>query len=85
MVQKIIKVGNSYALTIPRELVKALNLTDANIVEVETDTDNGTMTVDFQPAEQLENTATIIDPEIYEVAKQLLKRYLPALKELSSK
>jgi antitoxin component of MazEF toxin-antitoxin module len=84
MVQKIIKVGNSYALTIPRELVRSLNLTDANIVEIETDIESATMTVDFQP-EELENAATIIDPEIYEVAKQLLKRYLPAIKELSNK
>ena len=84
MIQKIIKVGNSYAITIPRELVRSLGLTDANIVEVEPDTENGTMTVDFTPEEQL-NESTIIDTEVYEVAKQMLKRYLPALKELSSK
>lgn len=82
MIQKIIKVGNSYAITIPRELVKVLNLTDANIVEVEADIENETMTVDFQ-VEELMKSETIVDPEVYEVAKQLLKRYLPVLKELS--
>ncbi len=84
MIQKIIKVGNSFAVTIPRELIKGLNISDANIVEIETDIENATMTVDFAP-DELMNAVTVIDHEVYEVAKQLLKRYLPVIKELSSK
>lgn len=83
MLQKIIKVGNSYALTLPREFVKSYGLSDAKLVEVESDFEAGEMNVDFKATS--EKATRIVDPEVYKVAKQLLKRYLPAFKELAAK
>lgn len=83
MIQKIIKVGNSYAITIPKQLATSLGVTDGNVVKIEPQAQNSKMIVDFLT--ERDQVEKIIDPEVYAVAKDLLKRYLPAFKELAKK
>ena len=83
MIQKIIKVGNSYALTIPRDFIKAQGISDAQFVDLQADNEAGKIIIEVRSADK--SAGEIVDPEVYKVAKQLLKRYLPAFKELATK
>lgn len=83
MLQKVIKVGNSYALTIPRDFMVAQGITDAQLIDLQVDNQQGKIIIEVKSNQ--EETEGVVDPEVYKVAKQLLKRYLPAFKELATK
>lgn len=80
MVQKIIQVGNSLAITIPSGFVKEVGLQAGQTVRVNQDSDTQILTV--QP---IQKAVSHVDTEVYAVAENLLKRYLPAFKELAKK
>lgn len=82
MLQKIIQVGNSYAITIPKKFLDALKFPEDGLVKIHQDQKKGKIVVDFMQEEAVEQ---VVDKEVYKVAKQLLKRYLPAFKELANK
>ena len=83
MFQKVIKVGNSYAVTIPRKFIEFLQFPQEGVVKVNQYPQKGRIVVDFLKDE--DTVEEVVDKEVYRVAKQLLKRYLPAFKELAKK
>lgn len=82
MLQKIIQVGNSYAVTIPRSIIDTFKVSKAEFVNVYEEPKNKRLVISFMKEE---TTEEVVDPEVYKVAKQLLRRYLPAFKELAKK
>lgn len=83
MQQKIIQVGNSLAVTIPKKFLETIQVPEDGLVSVEQDEKTGKIILDFMTPKDI--AKEIIDPEVYTVAKDLLKRYLPAFKELATK
>ncbi len=81
MQQKIIQVGNSKAVTIPQEFMDVLK-TVPTVVDVQQVPQKRQLIVHF--SEEIKEK-DIVDREVYKVAKDLLKRYLPAFKELAKK
>jgi antitoxin component of MazEF toxin-antitoxin module len=81
MKQKVIKVGNSGAMLIPKNVLNALNLTIGSTINVELEEDNSRFVVDV-PAKYM-SMKVPLDKEVYAVGKDLLKRYLPAFKKLA--
>jgi hypothetical protein len=83
MQQKIIQVGNSLAVTIPKKFLETIQVPEDGLVSVVQDEKSGKIILDFMTPQDI--AKEIIDPEVYPVAKDLLKRYLPAFKELAKK
>lgn len=82
MIQKIIQVGNSYAITIPKKIVESLGLDKKEYVDVYEEPDKKKIVIDLSDREVVDE---VVDKEVYKVAKDLLRRYLPAFKELAKK
>ena len=80
MMQKLITVGNSKALTISKDILKQVG--DASVAKVRFDASKKRLIVDF---DQKEIVDMMIDQEVYTVAKNLLKRYGKAFAELAKK
>ena len=80
MMQKLITVGNSKALTISRQILKQVG--DVDVAKVQFEPSRKRLIVDFNPREVIES---VIDPEVYTVAKNLMKRYGKAFAELAKK
>ncbi|MBI4091885.1 MAG: hypothetical protein HY427_01625 [Candidatus Levybacteria bacterium] len=80
MMQKLITVGNSKALTISRDILKQVGNVD--MAKVQFEPSKKRLVVDFNPQEVVES---VIDPEVYAIAKSLLKRYGKAFAELAKK
>lgn len=83
MLQKIIQVGNSYAITIPKNLLQQKMIKSGDYAEVREGQKRGRLIVDLVREEEV--AEDIIDTDVYRIAKQLLRRYLPAFKELAKK
>ena len=80
MMQKLITVGNSRALTISKDILSQIGKVDiANVRFVPA---KKRIIVDFEQEEIVEN---LVDPEVYKAAKNLLKRYKAAFTELAKK
>ena len=79
MMQKLITVGNSKALTISRQILSQVG--DVDIANVQFEPSKKRLIVDFNPQEVVDS---VIDPEVYSVAKSLLKRYGKAFAELAA-
>jgi len=71
MTQKIIQVGNSAALLIPKSVLEEKGLKIGSMVDY---------TIE-KP--QKKTRPSVIDKEVYAVGNDLLKRYLPAFKKLA--
>ena len=80
MMQKLITVGNSKALTISRQILNQVG--DVDMAKVQFEPSKKRLIVDFNPQEVVDS---VIDPEVYSVAKNLLKRYNKAFAELAKK
>jgi len=80
MIQKLITVGNSKALTISKDILKQVGNVD--MAKINFDPAKKRLTVDFGPQEVVD---TLVDPEVYKIAKNLLKRYSKAFAELAKK
>ena len=83
MLQKIIKVGNSYAVTIPKGFLAMFDGQEDRQVRIEQDYKKKRLIVDFTPQE--EEIKDIVDPDVLRVGKDLLKRYHAAFAELAKK
>lgn len=80
MLQKLITVGNSRAFTISKDILNQIgkvDIADVNFVPAKK-----RLIVDFNQEEIVED---LVNPEVYEVAKNLLKRYKAAFTELAKK
>ncbi len=80
MMQKLITVGNSKALTISKDILKEVG--DVDMAKVRFEASKKRLIVDF---DQKEVTESIVDPEVYAIAKNLMKRYGKAFAELAKK
>jgi len=80
MMQKLITVGNSKALTISRQILNQVGNVD--MAKVQFEASKKRLIVDFNPQEVIDS---VVDPEVYSVAKSLLKRYDKAFTELAKK
>ena len=78
MLQKVIKVGNSLAVTMPSDFVRRSGLKSGAKILVETSMNTLTMTTDI-------NAETVLTPEFVKSVKDFIRKYRPALKELARK
>ncbi len=83
MIQKIIRVGNSAAVIIPRKFLKAVNASVGKKVVLKLDSEKKRVIIELSEKKSSEDK--IVDKEVYTVAKDLLRRYLPAFKELAKR
>lgn len=80
MLQRLITVGNSRAFTISKDILSQIGQVDiANINFLPA---KKRLIVDFDQKEIVEN---LVDSDVYNVAKSLLKRYKTAFAELAKK
>lgn len=80
MMQKLITVGNSKAITISKDILNQLG--DVDMATVTFSASKKRLTIDFNPTEVVDS---VVDPEVYSVAKNLLKRYSKAFAELAER
>jgi len=80
MLQKLITVGNSRAFTISKDILNQIG--KADIADVNFLPAKKRLIIDFDQKEIIED---IVDSEVYNVAKSLLKRYKTAFAELAKK
>ncbi len=81
MAQKIIRVGNSAAVTLPKSVMEESGVKIGTKVHVSYKADLGNVVVEIP--KKYNQTKAIINKEVYGVANDLLKRYLPAFKKLA--
>lgn len=81
MKQKIIKVGNSGAILIPKQYLDTLKLKIGSSINLDIQEDNSRLVIDV-PAKYM-SMKIPLDKEVYAVGSDLLKRYLPAFKKLA--
>lgn len=77
--QKIIKVGNSLAVTIPADFAKKENFKAGEEVAVEADHVSDTMLI--KPKRKA--TETSLTPEFHQWVKHFIKEYKPVLDQLA--
>ena len=82
MLQKVIRVGNSYAVTIPRGFINEVKLKAGQKVRVEEDLDLETLTVQPLRANLKQGNLT---PEFLTWLKKFNAKYKDALRELAKK
>lgn len=80
MIQRLITVGNSRALTISKDILNQIG--EADIADVRFVPEKKRIIVDFDQEDIVES---LVDPDVYKVAKSLLKRYKAAFAELAKK
>jgi len=78
MTQKVLKVGNSAAVTIPRKSLDELGLSIGDSVTVEIDKKQHIVSI--RPFAK-----DIADKELLDWTKKFIKRYRPALEALAKK
>lgn len=76
MTQKVLKVGSSAAVTIPKRSLEELGIKIGDRVRVEVDRKTSTVTV--RPLIE-------VDRELVEWTQQFIERYRPALERLAKK
>ncbi|OGY49630.1 MAG: hypothetical protein A3B89_01815 [Candidatus Buchananbacteria bacterium RIFCSPHIGHO2_02_FULL_40_13] len=79
MTQKVLKVGSSAAVTIPKKSLKGLGLKIGD--EVTVDIDRARKTVSIQPAEKLSHE----DVKIAKLTLNFIQRYRTDLERLAQK
>lgn len=79
MTQKVLKVGSSAAVTIPKKSLEELGLRIGDKIIVEIDKKH--RVVSIKPI----NKAKIADQEILNWTKKFIERYRPALEALAKK
>jgi antitoxin component of MazEF toxin-antitoxin module len=83
LVQKLYKNGNSIAVTIPKELLRELDLRDGSEVIVSEDETQGAIVI--EPKRQTPRQSTSLTPKFLKWLEDFNKEYGPALKELAKK
>lgn len=82
MLRKICHIGNSYGVSIPRDILEKLHLTTGTQVEVKLNEEADKIII--EPAET-KSAYKIVDIEFAAQIKDFIKRYKPALKALAKK
>lgn len=82
MVRKICTIGNSYGVSIPKEILKKLHLIKGSQVDIKVDEKLNKIII--EPTKQKLSYATI-DKEFASQVKGFIRLYKPALKELAKK
>lgn len=77
MIQKVLRVGSSAAVTIPKKSLKELGLKIGDSVSLSFDVSKQKMTV--------ERTADFVDNETITWARKFIAKYRPALEALADK
>jgi len=76
MAQKIIKIGSSIGITIPRKSADELGLVVGDSVEFSVNKENKSILIE---------PSVLVDTETIEWARTFIERYRPALKALAKK
>lgn len=79
MIQKLLTVGSSKAVTVPKNALKELGLEGASSVSVQIDTVNSRLIISAVSEKSSTNDET------YKWTKQFIEQYRPALEALSKK
>lgn len=82
MLRKICHIGNSYGISIPKEILEKLHLTAG--AQVDVNADEKTNKIIIKPAIQ-KSIPSEIDKEFASQVKDFIERYKPALKALAEK
>lgn len=82
MLRKICHIGNSYGISIPKEILEKLHLTVGTHVDVKVDEKANKIII--EPAVQ-KSLSSEIDKEFASQVKDFIERYKPALKALAEK
>ncbi len=82
MIRKICHIGNSQGVSIPKDILKKLNLTTG--VEVEVTLEEGTNRIIIEPS-IFSATYKPINAEFATQVKEFIDQYRPALKSLAKK
>jgi putative addiction module antidote len=77
--QKLTKIGNSIGIVIPKDIRNLLGIGLGSEVYLEPGLDNKTIVLNSKEQK------TSIDPQFFELVKDVDKQYSKALKELASK
>ena len=80
MLQKIIKVGNSYAFTIPSSFVKESGLKVGDLMQIEADAEQIRLTLTRPKNKQEADT-----PEVKDWLEKFNKKYKKGLTELAKR
>lgn len=80
MIQKIIQIGNSLGITIPKQLLENLNLKAGDTVHVETNEASNTLIVSSK-----KNPLKGMSPDIIEWTQKFINKNRQALEELADK
>lgn len=78
MTQKLLQIGSSAGVTIPKKSLKDLGLKIGDEVSVEVDKEQGVVSVRSAKRAKVKN-------ELLEWTDEFIKRYQPALKALAKK
>jgi putative addiction module antidote len=81
MIQKIIQVGSSAAVTIPKKFLKEAGFQTGD--EVRVDTNLKTKSITISPKEEALETS--ITPQFAQMVSDFIKTYRPALEKLAKK
>lgn len=81
MIQKIIQVGSSAAVTISKQFLKETGFKTGDEVSVNTDLETKTITI--SPKEEVLKTS--ITPQFTQMVSRFIKTYRPALERLAKK
>lgn len=81
MIQKIIKVGNSIAVTLPKAIVEETGFTAGDQVEITTS--KKPFGVLLQPHKKILREKSGITPEFVRSVDEFIETYRPALEELA--
>jgi putative addiction module antidote len=82
MQRKVFKSGNSIVVSLPKEYLDALNLTDGDKVSITLDKDGSRIVID--PIDSSLKAAGV-DEEFAEQVAEFIDRYRPALEALAGK
>lgn len=81
MLQKIIRVGNSLAITIPKDFARQINLRAGEMIAVETDISSKTLLV--KPKKEAYKTS--LTPEFFDWLSRISTKYEKAIEELAKR
>ncbi len=80
MIYKIIKIGNSVGITLPKKLLSLLELKQGEEVFIEPDLKNRTIII-----KSISVAKSEVNPAVVQGTKKFTKRYSKALKNLAKK
>jgi len=83
MLQKIIKVGNSSAITLPHKILKEEGLLPGDMFDVQVTKEP--FRVILEPHKKLLHKKAAITPEFVRSVDEFIQAYRPALEELAQK